>query len=73
VNWTFDPHGRQRAAIRGIPGSLVEIVINYGKSERDGKIPGSAIKTGKVNGDRLEVLILDPSGDPLIVHSVWWL
>ncbi len=70
AKWVFDEHGRMRAAMRAVPGVLVEIVITRWGDEREGKTPGTFIRTGIANGGRLAVLFWP--GDPIVVHSVWW-
>jgi len=56
--------------MRGVPGAAVEVVLTSGAFDRYGWLPDSEIWRGRTNGDTLEVLLFP--GDPIIVHSVWW-
>jgi hypothetical protein len=70
ANWIFDPHGGMRSRVRDIPGAVVDIVLDDGQDVRDGWLEDSVIRRARINGGEAEVLYLP--GDPIRVHSVWW-
>lgn len=70
MRWEFDKHGRARSTQRGIPGTLVDIVLENYDQQRAGRVEDTLIRTGDVDDARLSVLFW--AGEPAIVHSVWW-
>lgn len=70
ANWIFDSHGGLRSQLRVIPGAIVDIILDDGEDVRDGWMHDSVIRRAKINGGYAEVLYWP--GDPIRVHSVWW-
>lgn len=71
ADWIPTEDARIKMMHRGIPGALVDEVLDEGKDAGPGKVPGSQ-KRDLVLEDGRKVRVIFFPGDPDIVFSVQW-
>jgi hypothetical protein len=71
ANWVPTEEAQIKMKARGIPGALVDEVLDEGEDAKPGKVPGSQKRDLTLEDGRTVRVIFFP-GDPDIVFSVQW-
>lgn len=73
VNWRPTDDAYFKMVARGIPGSLVEEVLEHGRDTGSGKVPGSTKRDLILEDGRIVRVISFSEAETEVVFSVQWL
>lgn len=73
ANWRPTEEARLKMQIRGIPGQLVEEVLDNGKDAGSGTVRGSKVRDLTLEDGCVVRVVFFPDPDEDIVFSVHWI